>query len=108
MVDSGDPLPPQIRQVSPDHDPSEDRENGERDDAGGDQRERLIEGNGVPTELTEHRRPPAVKPLSRPPARPVRAVSSGSRSIETGPDRSSDKSPARSSSKAWPSPDGFA
>ena len=61
-----------------------------------------FERNGCPGELTEHRLlPPADQPPSRPPVRPAKAVSSGSRSIETGPDRPGGKSPARASSKAW-------
>src|SRR6202022_3915945 len=71
-----------IRQVSSDDDPGEDSENGERDDAGGDHRDRLIEGNGGPGELTENRQPPGGQLLSRPTALPGTAVSSASRSIE--------------------------
>src|SRR5229473_7634178 len=87
-------------------DPAEDGENAERHDAGRDHRDRLIEGKGVPGELTEHRRPPRAERLpSRPPASLATAAVSARRPMRRYPDRPGGKSPARSSSKAWRSVD---
>ena len=58
VVDAGDPFAPQIGKMSLHENPGQDPEDGEGDDAGRDHRDRLIEGNGRPTQFTEHRRLP--------------------------------------------------
>ena len=55
VVDAGDPFLPEIGEVAPEHDPGEDAENTERHHGGCDHRNRLIDRNCGPIELTEHR-----------------------------------------------------
>ena len=54
VIDAGDPFPPEIRQVSADHDPGQDAQDEEGDHTGGDEGKRLAEGNGLPGELAQH------------------------------------------------------
>jgi hypothetical protein len=54
VIDAGDPLVPQIRQIASDDDPEEDGEHGEDHDTAGDKRDRLTPGDRIPGELTKH------------------------------------------------------
>src|SRR5690606_10306934 len=55
VVDRGDPLVPQIGPVTLDGDPSEHRYRGEKHDEGRAERDRFMEWNCGPVELSEHR-----------------------------------------------------
>ena len=54
VIDAGDPLIPQIWNPAFDANPYEGAQQNQHDNRAGDERNRLIEGDGVPTELAEH------------------------------------------------------
>ena len=54
VVDAGDPLLPDVRQPAFHDDKDENSEQDQHDHRARSQRDRLVEGNGVPPELAEH------------------------------------------------------
>ena len=57
MVDTGDPFAPEIGHVALQRDPGEHREDDDQHHTRRNQRDRLIDRNRRPAELTEHRCP---------------------------------------------------
>ena len=54
VIDAGDPLVPQIRQIASDDDPEDDGKHGDDHDTAGNERDRLTPGDGIPGELAKH------------------------------------------------------
>ena len=53
VVDAGDPLAPQVRHPALERHPADQADRHERDHAGGDHGDGLVEGDGAPVELAE-------------------------------------------------------
>ena len=54
VVDAGDPLAPEVGQMTLEHDPSEHREDDQHHDRAGNERDRLVPWDCLPGQLAEH------------------------------------------------------